>query len=338
MLWEKVDSVIIVNFKNYWTHPLVNKFLECEGENPAGENYEGMLLLSKGKKPLWLSHPFNHAQAKKSLKGARLVSYENRKELSALLRKNSKKKIGYDARHTTVSTLKSLKKLIKGKFVDVSKELEEMREIKNEKEINKIRLATEHTKKAIILANSKLKDGITEEDVVKIISDYFESQKLKTAFCIVAFGENTSNIHHNPTTKKLQENMPIMIDCGAKYKGYCADITESFWFGKKPSEEYKKSHTEVIEALHFVEALLKEGTKAKELWKSACKKIGSIPHALGHGLGLEEHDFPPAISEKSNWKLKKGMVLAIEPAKYTKKFGIRIERDYLVLKKGFEEL
>jgi Xaa-Pro aminopeptidase len=132
--------------------------------------------------------------------------------------------------------------------------------------------------------------------------------------------------------------MPVLIDCGAKYKGYCADISESFWFGKKPSEEYKTAHCKVECAIEAIEGKLKSGVKGKDLWKESEKYLKELPHALGHGIGLEEHDAPGAISAKSNWTLKKGMILAIEPAIYSKKFGVRIERDYLILNKGFEEL
>jgi Xaa-Pro aminopeptidase len=58
---------------------------------------------------------------------------------------------------------------------------------------------------------------------------------------------------------------------------------------------------------------------------------------LGHSIGLEEHD-SLVISEQSDWILKEGMVLAIEPATYLKNFGIRVEKNYLITKNGFKKL
>jgi Xaa-Pro aminopeptidase len=126
-----------------------------------------------------------------------------------------------------------------------------------------------------------------------------------------------------------------MIDAGAKYKGYYADITESYWFGASEPIEFTKTINKINEALARIENKLSEGTSASELW-TACNI--KMPHAVGHGIGIEEHDLPGGIGDKSKWKLQSGMVLAIEPAIYTKKFGVRIEFDYLITKNGFEKL
>jgi Xaa-Pro aminopeptidase len=128
-----------------------------------------------------------------------------------------------------------------------------------------------------------------------------------------------------------------MIDCGAKYKGYCADITQSFWFGNKAPKEYSQAREKVKQVLKTVEQKMQKGMKVKKLWKETLC-LGNLPHALGHGLGLEEHDPPGAIGEKSNWTLEEGSVVAIEPAIYNKKFGIRLEKSILMKKNGAVEL
>lgn len=336
MVWDKVDSIILFNFKNYWIHPLINKYLTTKENATPSEHYEGILIARKGKKPLWLSHPFNYNQAKKTFLHAEVCSYKTSKDLQNILNKKCGKRIGFDARHTSVSTLKSLKKMVKGKkIINVSKELEKLREIKEEIEIEKIKKAVEITK--IILANVKneLREGVSEKDTYWRIKNDFEHEGFELGFCIVAFGKNTKNIHHISDDTKLEKENAIMIDAGAKYKGYYADITESYWFGNKEPIKFTKMIKKINSALSRVEGKLKEGTCANELWKVCNIKM---PHALGHGIGIEEHDLPNGISEKSKWKLQKGMVLAIEPAIYNKKFGIRIEFDYLITKNGFEKL
>lgn len=336
MVWNKVDSIVLFNFKNYWIHPLINKYLESKENITPSENYEGILILRKDKKPLWLSHPFNYKQAKKTFLNAIVKEYRTKKELESILAKNCGKKVGFDARHTAVSTLKSLRMMLKReKMLNVSKYLEKSREVKKETEIVKIRKAVTKTREVLNKVKSELEEGIREKDLYWKIKNEFEQEGFDLGFCIAAFGENTSDIHHVSGETILKKEMPIMIDTGAKYKGYYADITETFWFGKNEPAEFTKSLKKANEALARVEEKLKQGTKASELWK-ACRI--KLPHALGHGLGIEEHDLPGGIGEKSKWKLKEGMILAIEPALYSKKFGVRVEFDYLITKKGFEKL
>jgi Xaa-Pro aminopeptidase len=79
------------------------------------------------------------------------------------------------------------------------------------------------------------------------------------------------------------------------------------------------------------------GYKAQEAFQVAdasLKKAGyKMVHSLGHGIGLRDHDFPAGISKKAKWTFKENMCLAIEPAIYTKQFGIRLE-DNIVVKKA----
>jgi Xaa-Pro dipeptidase len=336
MVWDKVDSIILFNFKNYWIHPLINKYLTTKESVTPSEHYEGILILRKEKKPLWLSHPFNYTQAKKTFLNAEVKLYKTKKELEQIFKKSCGKKIGFDARHTSVSTLKSLRIMLKReKMFNVSKYLEKSREVKDTIEIEKIRKAVKKTRETLKKIRNELKEGDNEKNTYWKIKNEFERDGFELGFCIVAFGTNTSNIHHISGETKLEKNNAVMIDAGAKYKGYYADITESYWFKDKEPIEFTKTVKKINESLIRVEEKLKEGTKASELWKICNIKM---PHALGHGIGIEEHDLPNAISDKSKWKLKKGMVIAIEPAIYTKKFGVRIESDYLITENGFEKL
>lgn len=336
MVWNKVDSIILFNFKNYWIHPLINKYLSTKEKATPSEHYEGILIVRKGKKNLWLSHPFNYTQAKKTFLHAEVKSYKTSKDLKTILNKNCGERVGFDARHTCVSTLKSLKKMIKGKrIINVSKELEKLREVKEEIEIDKIRKAVKKTKQVLETIKNELKEGISEKDTYWRIKNEFEKDGFELGFCIVAFGKNTSNIHHISDETKLNKENAVMIDAGARYKGYYADITESYWFGDNEPIEFTKTIKKTFDALLRVEEKLKEGTIANELWKKCNIKM---PHALGHGIGIEEHDLPGGIGDKSKWKLKENMILALEPAIYNKKFGVRIEFDYLITKNGFEKL
>jgi len=341
-LWKKVDSVVLRNFHDYWEDPLINKYLGDE----ASKKFEGILILRKNKKPVWLSHPFNFEQAKHHFaQKAEVITYSSVDDIKTALRKNTGKVVGYNPKHQTVTSFKNLKKFLRWKLiVDVEDELENLREVKTEDEIEKITKAVKETRKVISMAKKWLHVGITERELDKKIREQFDKDGYECAFTCVAFNENTSHIHHSASDTKLKHG-PVLFDIGAKYKGYCADISETIYFGeakisskdKALHENFTTEKNKVLECMANIESILTPGTSANQLWH-ATKILGELPHALGHGIGIEVHDFPSGIGGKSKFVLKDGMVLAIEPAIYTKEFGIRIENDYLITKNGFRKL
>lgn len=343
-MWKKVDCIILRNFHHYFKDPTINKYLETE----ISEDYEGYLLIFENKKPIWVSHPFNYSQIKKKLnKKAITKKYQTKKDIEIILKTNCGKKIGYNGKFISVKSLTNLKKLLKGKkFIDVTQELENAREIKTKNEIKKIQTATIVTKKILQTIKKTLKKGMSEKEVENKIKQLIkeknkkENKNYSLAFSIVAFGKNTSNIHYQTKNTKLT-NGPVLFDFGIKYEGYCSDISDSLWFGEKKGknyEFYEKEKQKVINSINEIEKILQPNIKAKELYHTATKHLGSIPHAIGHGIGIEVHDYPSGIGKKSNYLLKENMILAIEPAIYNKKFGIRIENNYLITKNGFKKL
>ena len=332
-----MDSLVLRNFHDYWEDPLINKYLGGE----ASKHFEGILIVKKKNKPIWISHPFNYTQAKKLFaKQATVKKYNTINDIKKILQKETGRIVGYNPRHQTVTSFKNLKRFLKGKIlVDAEEALETDREIKTPSEIRRIAKAAKETRKIILLLQNWLKEGITEKQTEEKIREQFKQDGYETAFCTVAFGKNTSHIHHASSGKKLSIG-PVLIDTGAKYEGYNSDLSRTFWFGEKKSKQYEKFVVEkkkVEGCLEKIEKKIMEGTNAKELWEYT-QPIGELPHSLGHGVGLEVHDFPSGIGKKSNWKLKAGMILAIEPALYEKSFGIRIEDTYLITKKGFKKL
>jgi len=106
----------------------------------------------------------------------------------------------------------------------------------------------------------------------------------------------------------------------------------------KASDFQEEGYRLVYSALQAALKEVRPGVQAKKAFQAAEKALSvkdfKMPHALGHGIGLLDHDFPGGIGGKSDWKFKENMVLAIEPAIYVKNWGgIRLE-DNLVVKKG----
>ncbi len=133
-----------------------------------------------------------------------------------------------------------------------------------------------------------------------------------------------------------------MIDVGARYKGYCSDITRCFAVGR-PTTFYKKVYDVVQQAQAAALKMVKAGVPIKKVDAAARKIIAghNLPiygHGTGHGLGLEVHE-EPVLNAESKGKLKAGEVITIEPGIYIPgKLGIRIEDDILVTETGYKIL
>jgi Xaa-Pro aminopeptidase len=336
----KANSILIRNFSNYSD----SSFFYFTGL--YREKYENnFLLLKKNQKPLIISSSLEGAGIPKS-KNYAVKTAKTGKELIKILKKELKGKIiGLNFSLYPVNSLKKLKKEFKGKkFIDVSKELNNIRSVKTKEEIKKINQACKITEKTFSKMKSLFMNGMTELELANTLE--FTAKKFgaeELAFpLIVASGKNSAVPHHNTSNKKIRKNELILIDFGVKYKGYCSDLTRMFFTGKTP-KKLNELYSEVFTAKKLAEKELGEGKDYALAFKKAKHLIQKnlnqkLMHDIGHGLGLEVHDFPKKnFGERT--VLKENMVLTIEPGYYNKKIGgIRIEDDYLITKKGFKKL
>jgi len=215
-----------------------------------------------------------------------------------------------------------------------------LRSIKDDGEINAIMKAYEIIEKAVIESLSTVREGITELDLkaeiaYRIRKNGAESDSFEH---IVVFGEKASVPHAKSGMRKLKKGDLILIDAGARYMGYCSDITRCFSFGNN-SEEPFKYYRYLKEAQEAAEASLTLNPRAKKADRAArkvLKKYGLeeyFTHSLGHGLGLEIHE-APYLSVRSNDVIEDGMVFTIEPGLYfSGKYGLRLEDGYYFFKK-----
>lgn len=176
---------------------------------------------------------------------------------------------------------------------------------------------------------------------------------------IIGAGENGCTLHYEVNSKTRIGNSLILMDVGAEYHGYTADVTRTIPAGGKFSAEERQIYQLVYDAQEAAFKLLKQGCKWSEIEKAARETIvdGLIrlgvaktkeeanryyPHGLGHHIGLDVHD------RGSYTELKKGMVITIEPGIYIpsdsrcdKKWwgiAVRIEDDALIKEDGYELL
>jgi Xaa-Pro aminopeptidase len=298
----------------------------------------GVLSILKDKSPFLLVPDMEYEKAKKTVNGIKIFKTEKKKRLletlSLLLEKEKAtiKKIGIDETSCPVYLYKKLKKAFKSRFVDVDPLFFEVRSIKDESELKKIRKACEITDSVIkkIISNFKFKE---ENELKLFIEEEIRKQNAELAFPpIVASAEGSSQPHYN-SSKKIKKGF-LMIDLGAKYEGYCADMTRMLYIGK-PTKKEISDYSLILNTVLTCEKEIKEKKKFSSLYALALKTLGEksefFTHGLGHGLGLDIHECPSVTADEKS-SIKENIPFTIEPGTYfPNKYGIRIE-DTVVLK------
>ncbi|MDP2973421.1 MAG: Xaa-Pro peptidase family protein, partial [Candidatus Diapherotrites archaeon] len=204
------------------------------------EHFEGnLLVLRKGAKPLLLTTRFYSIPAAAS-KQLAVKQVESKKHSLKILRRNLVgKRIGLNYGFATKNSLDDLKKQLKGKhFFDASKQLAKLREIKTVEELRKIKKAVKITEQVMHSIPALFKKGMSEKQLANAIEMQLRAKADNTvAFPpIVASGANAAVPHHLPGKKKISKGF-LLIDVGAKYSNYCADLSRTFFVGKAGERE-----------------------------------------------------------------------------------------------------
>ena len=267
------------------------------------------------------------------------------------------KRVGIEASSTTVALFRSLRHTFPDvEFVPCEGDVEKLREIKDEGEIQAIRNAIDVTIDAYLDVKKVIGSDATEVD----IRDELEYRMRKlggddVAFpSIVAFDARAALPHAIPTRRgKVADASAVLIDWGAKKDGYVGDMTRSYLTekGLDPSNESKAYRAKfdevfkiVLDAHDAAIDAMTPGVPCNEIDKIARDVIAAagygdyFGHGLGHGIGRVVHDHG-GLSPSHNAPLELNMVLTVEPGIYLPGWGgIRIEDDVLVVADGVEIL
>ena len=273
---------------------------------------------------------------------------------------SNKEKIEFSA-SSSLLEIKSLKKLLPDKKIicrnnGIDSIINKNRMIKDENEITIYREAAKITDKIINELEKYLKGSlqnssgqITETEIALLIEKLIRENGAEgTGFeTLVAGHERSWAIHPYPSfsSSPVANNGTTIIDFGVKHKGYKTDVTITL-VGKNPADKLKEMINLVSEAAGRTEKLLKHGVSVQsvsENIKVFLKQYGySMPHSLGHGIGLDVHENPILRFNNETsppQRLKQGMVIAVEPGLYDPLHGgVRLENDYLITKAGCEKL
>jgi Xaa-Pro aminopeptidase len=287
----------------------------------AGCDVDGAcLVLKKGRGELF-THEMNYAEAKEDCPYP--VRLFGKNPWKALKKACGGGKVGFSPSSMSAARYLALKKKAKLRLVDAGEKIAKVRGSKSGSEMQKIASSARVAKK--ILAGLDPWKSRTEAELASRLKMLSLREGCETAFePIVATGKNSSRPHHKPGRTRLGDF--VLVDFGVKKEGYCSDFTRCYLRrkGMEEEKEYEKCRSVYRDLLRALPDC-KNGRDVCALSEKLMKKHGlpALIHAIGHGVGMEVHE-PPHFGKKSRDSLS-GAVLAIEPAAYFKRFGVRYE-------------
>ncbi len=300
----------------------------------------GDVLLMRGRKVFVVDSRYYYAAAQQlKPKGIKVVCGTGYDVLKEYVAKSDAEVVGIDFSKTTIKEFDELKALGL-ELVDAQEDIQKQMSIKSAKELENIAAACAIAEKSFRETVKELKSGISENEVAALLEYRFRMNGAsdKSFNTIVAFGENSAVPHHETGDARLKKNMPVLMDFGCLYNGYCSDMTRTFYYGIPPREFVRaydavyRAHIAAFENIRAGQSGVRADSFARELLSD--EGYGDyFTHSLGHGIGVNIHEYP-VLSPKGRNLLKDGMVFSIEPGVYIEgKFGIRIE-DTVVMKGG----
>ena len=236
-------------------------------------------------------------------------------------KKINSKIIGFEGNHVSVNMLNQLKERSNKDLAwqDFSQQITKNRTIKSKSEVVKIEEAISISDRAFNTISKKIKVGMTEKEIAWDIEKEIR----------VLGAESIS----------FDTIEAITIDMGAKYKGYCSDLTRTIFIGE-PDKKFKKVYKTVLRSQLIAIETAKADMTGEEIDKISRDIITNegygeyFGHSLGHGVGLEIHE-NPGVGPNSKNKILAGMVYTIEPGIYINGWGgIRIEDMVLMSDNG----
>jgi Xaa-Pro aminopeptidase len=240
-------------------------------------------------------------------------------------------------------------------IINAYPEISELRLYKKPEEIEKLKKAIDITHKGILNLISNAKPVMKEYQLEAYFDFTLKSEGVKdhSFNTIVASGKNGTVLHYENNDATIEDGSLVLLDLGAQFEYYNADISFTFPVNGKFSETQKTYYNIVLKALRETTQLIKPGLPfaklnehTKKILTEECIKVGLIKeeyeisnyyyHSVSHFLGLDTHD----VGRYKDIILKPGMVLTIEPGLYIEEegIGIRIEDDVLVTEEGHEVL
>lgn len=269
------------------------------------------------------------------------------------------KEMAFRSRERYLTTLLK-RKFQNKKFINSAQITDDLRLIKHPFEINQIKKAIEITKFGFERAAKAIKIGMFEFELESEISYEFHKRRSRYhAFQpIMASGKNACVLHYVSNNDICKNNEIVLMDFGAEYGNYKADMTRTLPINGIFSERQTQVYQSVLDVLKTIRTQMVVGNTIENLKKETQNLIGKelvklgicssielknepkillkyFPHGVSHHLGLDVHD----VGDRKR-PLEAGMLLTLEPGIYIaeESIGIRLENDILITENGNEDL
>ena len=222
--------------------------------------------------------------------------------------------------------------------------LEKCRVSKDEEEILRIKSAQKITDMAFMHILDFITPDVTEIDIALELEYYMRrSGAESTAFETICVSGTKSSLPHGKSENIKIGKGFLTMDFGARYEGYCSDMTRTVCIGR-PDDEMKRVYNTVLEAQKRAFDVITAGVTGKQVDATARDYIysngykGCFGHSTGHSLGIDIHE-SPSFSPNCNTEIPASAVLSVEPGIYIEgKYGVRIEDIVKISEFGCENL
>jgi Xaa-Pro aminopeptidase len=241
--------------------------------------------------------------------------------------------------------------------------MKELRAVKTKEEVQVIQKAIDITEVAFRRLLQFIQPGVKEYEIEAEIYHSFLSQRATGVayHSIIASGDNARTLHYTSNNNLCKDGELILMDFGAEYGGYCADLTRTVPVNGKFTKRQKEVYNACLHLHDYAKSILKPGISilnyTDKVGEEASKqflKIGLLSksdiknedaenrayrkylyHGISHHLGLDVHDLGTRTAP-----ISAGMVFTIEPGIYIKeeKMGVRIENNFWITKTGNQDL
>jgi Xaa-Pro aminopeptidase len=226
---------------------------------------------------------------------------------------------------------------------EVEKEIAALRQVKSATEVALLEKAIDITMKGEQAAANTIGPGVMEYEVEAALEYAFRrSGAERPGFpSIVGSGPFSTILHYDKSERRMQAGDVVVVDIGAEYGGYSADVTRTYPVSGKFSPRQREIYQIVLDAQKAAMAKVKPGARISDLHQAAMSYIRSkgyekyFIHGTSHHIGLEVHDVGDTTRP-----FEPNMVVTVEPGIYIpeEQIGVRIEDDVLVTPTGYRLL